>query len=88
MRYRDNPERNAINLSRYSFTKSQFKVLNKNLNFCPDPGYYNKKEIKTVIKNFERKIKSKAFFELKERNKADKNNNDTYNIPEIKPKSN
>lgn len=47
MRYRDNPERNAINLSRYSFTKSQFKVLNKNLNFCPDPGYYNKKEIKT-----------------------------------------
>ena len=42
----------------------QFKVLNKILHFCPIPGYYNQKEIKTDIKNFERKIKLKSFFEL------------------------
>ena len=42
----------------------QFKVLNKILHFYPMPGYYNKKEIKTDIKNFERKIKLKSFFEL------------------------
>ena len=43
--YRDEPDGNVINLSKHSFTKKQFKVLNKNLNFCPTPGYYNKKEI-------------------------------------------
>ena len=53
----NDPEGNVINLFEYSFTKNQFKVLNKNLNFCPTPGCYNKKEIKT-----ERKIKLKAFF--------------------------
>lgn len=47
---------------KYLFTKNQFKVLNKNLNFCPTPGSYIKKEIKTDIKNFERKIKLKALF--------------------------
>ena len=52
-----------MNLRKHSFTKKQFKVLNKNLHFRPAPGYYNKKEIKTDIKNFERKIKLKSFFE-------------------------
>ena len=66
----------------------QFKVLNKNLNFCPTPGYYRKKEIKSDIKNFDRKIKLKAFFQLKERNKTDKNNITTLDMPSIKPKSN
>ena len=47
---------------KYLFTKNQFKVLNKSLRFCLSPGYYIKKEIKTDIKNFERKIKLKALF--------------------------
>ena len=32
IRYRDNPEGNVMNLSKYLFTKNQFKILNKNLN--------------------------------------------------------
>ena len=70
--YSNDPYRNVINLSKHSFTvlnKSikfiQFKVLNKNLNFCPTPGYYNKREIETDTKKFERKVKLKCFFELK-----------------------
>ena len=64
--YRDDPVGILINLSKHSFTKKkQFKVLNENLNICPTPGYYNKKEIKTDIKNLERKVKLISFFELK-----------------------
>ena len=47
---RDYAVGNVTNLSKYSFTKNQFKVLNKNLNFCLTPGCYSKKEIKTEIK--------------------------------------
>ena len=54
--------------------KKQSKVLNKNLNFCPTPGYYNKKEIKTYVTNFERKIKRRSAFELKNQNKHNENN--------------
>ena len=86
-RYRDDPYGNVINLSKHSFIKKQFEVLKKNLNFCPTPGYYNKKEIKTDIKNFERKIKLKSFFELKNQNKLNKNNSVSSDIPNIKPKS-
>ena len=86
-RYRDDPDGNVINLSKHSFTKIQFKVLHKNLNFCPTPGYYNKKEVKTDIKNFERKIKLKSFFELKKQDKPNKNNNTSSDIPNIKAKS-
>ena len=46
--YRDDRHRNVINLSKHSFTKNLFKVLNKNLNLSPRPGYYNKKEIKAT----------------------------------------
>ena len=81
------PDGNVINLSKHSFTKIQFKVLHKNLNFCPTPGYYNKKEVKTDIKNFERKIKLKSFFELKKQDKPNKNNNTSSAIPNIKAKS-
>ena len=50
------------------------KVLNKHLNFCPTPGYFNRKEVKTDIKNFERKIKLKSFFELKKQDKPNESN--------------
>ena len=85
--YRDDPDRNVINFSKHSFTKKQFKVLNKNQNFCPAPAYYNKKEIKADIKKFERKIKLKTFFELKNPNKLNENNSASSDIPNIKPKS-
>ena len=56
------------------------------MNFCPTPGYYNKKGIKTDIKNFERKIKPKIFLELKNQHKPNENNSKSSDIPNIKPK--
>ena len=72
-----------INLRKHSSTKKQFKVLNKNLHFCPAPGYYNKKEIKSDIKNFEREIKLKSFLESENQNKPNQNNNTSSDIPNI-----
>ena len=43
---RNDPNGNLINLYKYSFTKGQYNLLNKNLNFCPTPGYYNNEELK------------------------------------------
>ena len=60
--------------------KKQFKVSNKNLNFCPKLGYYNKKENKTDRRNFERKIKLKRFFELKNQDKTNENNSTSSDI--------
>ena len=58
------------------------------MDFCLTRGYYNKREIRTDIKNFERKIKLKSFFELKNQNKPNETiNSTTSDIPNIKPKS-
>ena len=51
------------------------------------PGYYNKKKIKTDIKKFERKIRLKGFFELKNQEKSKENNSTSTDNPIIKPKS-
>ena len=45
---------------------SPFKLLNKNLNFCPAPNRYNKKQFKNDIDTFIRKVKLKAHFTNKE----------------------
>ena len=37
-------------------------MFNKNLNFCPTPGHYNKNILKKDLESFNRKIKLKAFF--------------------------
>ena len=50
------------------------------------PRYYSKKEIKIDMKNFERKIKLKSFFELKNQSKLNANSVSS-DIPNIKPKS-
>ena len=42
----NDPNGYVINSSKYSFTKGQYNLLNKNLNFCPTPGYYNNEELK------------------------------------------
>ena len=36
------PFGNVVNLSDTLFSKSEFSLLNKNLNFCPRPNKYNK----------------------------------------------
>ena len=56
-----------INLSTKSFTFYDFKLLNKNLNFCPTPNRYNKKQFKNDIDTFIRKVKLKAHFKNKEK---------------------
>ena len=86
-RYRYDRDGNVINLSKHSVTKKQFKVLNKNLNFCPTTEYYNKKEIKTDMKKIRRKIKLKGVFELKNQDELNENNSTFTYISSITPKS-
>ena len=40
-RYRNDPLNNVVNLSKKTFTYNEFKLLHKDLNFCPTPGKYN-----------------------------------------------
>ena len=58
--------------------------MNKNLNFCPTPGYYNKEELKRDIKTFTGKIKLREQFYNNENQKADQ----IVTEPVIKCKSN
>ena len=34
-----------FNLTKHSFTRAEYKLLNKNLNFVPTPKVYNKNEL-------------------------------------------
>ena len=82
---RNNPSRNVINLSKNSFIKGQYNLLNKNLNFCPKPGYSNKEELKRDVKSFTRKIKLREqFYDNKENHQV----NQVVSEPVIECKSN
>ena len=48
------------------FSKYQYELLNKNLNFCPTPERYNKNEVINDFKEFKRKIKLNIHFPLQE----------------------
>ena len=75
-----------INLSKHSFTKRQYDLVNKNLNSCPRPGQYNTIILKKDLESFNRKIKSKAFLCKKN---AQKQNTELANKePNIKSKTN
>ena len=54
--------------------------MNKNLNFCPTPGYFNKKELQSDLENFKRKIKLKAYFSTKESNHQNNHQNDNQDV--------
>ena len=43
------PFGNVVNLSDNLFSKSEFSLLNKNLNFCPRPNKYNKTSTKIFL---------------------------------------
>ena len=59
--------------------------MNKNLNFCLTPGYYNKEELKRDIKTFTREIKLREhFYNNNENQQAEK----IVTEPIIKCKSN
>ena len=51
-----------MNLSNSPFSIHVYKLLNKGLNFCPNPGKYNPTFFKNDVKEFLRKVKLKAFF--------------------------
>ena len=68
---RNDSNGNVINLSKYSFTKRQYNLLNKNLNFCQTPGYYKKEELKRNIKAFTKKLKLKEPFYNNNENQHD-----------------
>ena len=59
---------NVINLSNKAFTIYEFKLLHKNLNFCPTPNRYNKTQSRNDINAFIRKIKLQAYFKNTEQN--------------------
>ena len=65
IQHRSDPNGNIINLSKHSFTKGQYDLLNKNLNFCPTPEYYKKNILKKDLESFNGKIKLKVFFRNK-----------------------
>ena len=71
IRHQSDPDGNIINLTKHSFTKAEYKLLNKNLNFIPNPKVYNKNELDTDLNDFFRRIKLKAYFKDTPNNKND-----------------
>ena len=51
-----------FNLSKKTFTKETFQLLNKNLNFIPTPSIFNKNQLNKQRDDFFRLIKLKAYF--------------------------
>ena len=51
-----------INLSKHSFTLDVFKVLNKDLNFCPSQPPYDKNKLQDDLRAFYGTIEIKAHF--------------------------
>ena len=51
-----------VNLSQQTFRIPEYNLLSKNLNFCPNPGNYNKNQLKKDTTDFTRRIKLKSFF--------------------------
>ena len=52
----------VVNLTAFSFSKSEYKLLNINLNFIPTPKVYNKNKLDNDLNNFFRLIKLKPHF--------------------------
>ena len=71
LRHQSDSNGNIINLTKHSFTKTEYKLLNKNLNFIPTPKVYNKNERDADLNDFFRRIKLKAYFKDTPNNKND-----------------
>ena len=56
IRHQSDPNGNLINLTKHSFIKTEFKLLNKNLNFVPAPKVYNKNEQDADLNDFFKRI--------------------------------
>ena len=58
----EDPNKYVINLTKKPFTKNQFKLLNKNLNFVPNPGKPNQKDFNNDTNKYFRRIILKGHF--------------------------
>ena len=56
IRHQSDPNGNLINLTKHSFIKTEFKLLNKNLNFVPAPKVYDKNELDADLNDFFKRI--------------------------------
>ena len=74
IRHQSYPNGNIINLNKHSFTKAEYILWNKNLNFVPTPKVYNKNELDADLNDFFRHIKLKAYFKDMPNNKNDDKN--------------
>ena len=54
-RCRNDPLNKIVNLSEKTFTYNEFNLPNKDLNFCPTPGKYNKSRCTYDIYDFIRR---------------------------------
>ena len=61
-KYLKDPFGNVINLSEKTFTYHEFKLLNRNLNFIPNPGKYNTNNLENDKNRFVRSIILKSHF--------------------------
>eukprot|EP00795_Rhopilema_esculentum_P000471 gene471-10148_t len=78
----NDPFGQVINLSNFKFSLSEFKLLNKNLNFCPTPLPYKTKKLEEDMKEFFRKIKLKAHFNNAEETLEDEEETDEQQADE------
>ena len=62
VRCKSDTEGNVVNSTAFPFSKSEYKLLSKNLNFMPTPKVYNKKKLDNDLNNFFKLIKLKAHF--------------------------
>ena len=64
----EDPKKYVINLTKKTFHKDDFSLLNKNLNFIPNPGSHNKKIFNEDLEKYFRRIILKAHFKNSPRN--------------------
>ena len=63
IRYKSEPDGNVDNVTAFSFSKSEHKLLNKNLNSIPTPKVYNQKRTRQRFKQLLQTTKTKSIFQ-------------------------
>ena len=70
-----------MNLTEEKFDKNEFKLLNKNMNFVPNPGKYNKKIFEDDMEKYFRRLALRAYFKSDQKFKYEgitSNSNSTW----------
>ena len=80
LKQRHDQDGRVINLSKHSFSKDTFKLINNNLSFLSTPGIQSKSKLNDELQNFHRLIKLKAYF--KDTESTTRKDENTMFIPE------